>query len=259
MLADNRTVRKWIKRGVVSLLPWGSHRARNDERYNLNQLQRFESVLNRYGWSLRQFRNILDFGCGYGRLTQYLFTLIPEAQVFGSDVSARDITWCRGRYPAGYFVVNDWKPPHPLRANQCDLIFSYSVFTHLSEQNHKEWLKELSRVLKPGGVMIHTTHSYECLRRLVLFSPERLAKYRLGMGMEEFIRSGKGYHYVSDYTPDQEYGLSIISREYVMTTWPQCSGLDLVDYVEGAIEAYPEGCQDMVVLAKSSVGGDDGG
>ena len=63
-------------------------------------------------------------------------------------------------------------------------------------------------------------------------------------------RSSPGYHYVVKNPSTPEYGLTIISKEYVMTRWPRYSGLTLVDYAEGAIESYPEGCHDIVMLVK---------
>ena len=98
--------------------------------------------------------------------------------------------------------------------------------------------------------MVHTTHSYASLRRMTLFSPERIANYRLGKDVETFIDEGRGYHYVAYRSEESEYGLAVLSKEYVLSLWPQVSGLKIVEYIEGAIEAFPEGCQDLVVLAK---------
>lgn len=224
---------------------WGA-----DKRYDFNQLQRFEAVLNRSQLSLKQFRSILEFGCGYGRLTRHLFSFVPRARISGCDISAQDILWCRKKYPEGQFVTHSPRPPFSFADEEFDLIYSYSVFTHLSEENHLNWLKELSRVLKPGGVMLHTVHSPLCLERIQRFSPERLANYGLGGTLEEFLRSGKEYHYIS-YGPDQpEYGLTILTKEYVSRVWTRQGNLRLLDFIEGAIEAYPEGCQDLVVLKK---------
>lgn len=36
-------------------------------RYDINQLQKFQAVLERNGFSLSTFSSIRDFGCGSGR------------------------------------------------------------------------------------------------------------------------------------------------------------------------------------------------
>lgn len=215
-----------------------------------NQLQVFEAVLRRHGRSLRQCRRILEFGCGYGRLTRYLFTLAPQAEITGCDVSARDIAFCRRTYPQGRFTVNQPTPPLNLPDAHYDLIFSYSVFTHLSEENHKRWLRELARILRPGGCMLHTTHSVLSLRLMEMFSPERLPKYGLDGSVEAFAALGKPYHYAVDNPALPEYGMTIIDPSYIAQHWPAYSGLRVVEHVVGATMGFPEGCQDLVVLTK---------
>ena len=147
-------------------------------------------------------------------------------------------------------MTNYPTPPLPSGVGPFDLIYSYSVFTHLSEPNHQGWLKELSQHLKPGGIMLHTVHSDEYLKRAAAFSPERLVKYRLAPPVETWLESHHGYYYVMEDSLRPEYGYTIISRDYIVTHWPRYAVLELVDYVDAAIEAYPEGCQDIVVLAK---------
>ena len=104
------------------------------------------------------------------------------------------------------------------------------------------------------GVMVHTTHSYEHLKRASAFSPEALVKYKLEGSVEEFIRSDPEYYYLVHKPRTPDYGLAIISKEYASTRWPEYTGLTLMDYAEGAIESYPEGCQDIVMLAKEPRG-----
>ncbi len=96
--------------------------------------------------------------------------------------------------------------------------------------------------------MLHTTHSYEYLKRIAKFSPDKLEKYSMVGTVEEFMSTSSGYifrPYSSD-TPD--YGTTIISEEYVRSNWPDHTGLSIINYVPGAFESYPEGCQDMVLL-----------
>ena len=39
----------------------------------------------------------------------------------------------------------------PYPANYFDVMYGHSVFTHLAEKDHFNWLMEVERVLKPGG------------------------------------------------------------------------------------------------------------
>jgi SAM-dependent methyltransferase len=219
-------------------------------KYDLSQIQACERSLNRHGYSLTRFSSILDFGCGLGRLTEYLTGIAQRAALFGCDVDADSVTVCQRQCPSGNFYVNAPQAPLEYEDEQFDFIWSYSVFTHFSEPVHVMWLKELARVLAPGGVMLHTTHSSEYLRCIATFNPAALDKYQLPDGVEGFIQDKQIYHFqpFDPMTPD--YGLTIISKAYATDVWPSVSGLTLAGYVEGAIEAYPEGCQDIVILAK---------
>ena len=221
-------------------------------RYTLNQLQKMEFALRGVGRSFRAASSILEFGCGSGRLTRHLPALAPGVAIVGCDVVSRCVETCRRRYPAATFVRNEWCPPLPFEDGRFDLVFSYSVFTHLSERNHRDWLKELARVLRPAGIMLHTTHSHECLARMAMFSPGSLAKYAFGADVPAFVAGATGYHYTVDNAALPEYGLAVISEAYVREWWPRYSGLRLAAYHAGAIEAYPEGCQDIVMLEKSA-------
>ena len=39
-----------------------------------------------------------------------------------------------------------------------DMVFAISVFTHLSENLSSEWMTEIMRVLKPGGIFLFSSH-----------------------------------------------------------------------------------------------------
>ena len=108
-------------------------------------------------------------------------------------------------------------------------------------------------MLRPGGVMLSTTHSEEYLKRVSVFSPEYLQKFDFPGPVEEFIQLKDGYYYVSpDHWP-QDYGFAVISKDYVTTRWPEYTGLSLVAYSEAAFETYPEGCQDIVIMSKDHI------
>lgn len=219
----------------------------------MNQIQAVDLALNRNGWSLQNFSSILDFGCGPGRLTQYLCWLTPNAELFGCDIDAIAVAEAERLCPRGHFLANDATPPLAYEDGQFDLVWCWGVFTNISESSHRVWLRELARVLGPGGVMISTTHSHEYLKRVAVFSPEKLEKFNFQGPVEQSIQSSNGYYYVSpDHWPP-DYGYAVISKEYVTSHWPDYSDLSLVAYSEAAFETYPEGCQDIVILAKDPV------
>ena len=99
-------------------------------------------------------------------------------------------------------------------------------------------------------MMIHSVKSYAFVRRARIFSTQNLVKYNLTEPLEQFEIENP-YHYIIDNPKIPEYGLTIISKEYIMKNWQFDTGPEIVDYNEECVEAYPEGCHDLVLLYKS--------
>ncbi len=107
--------------------------------------------------SLEQAR-ILDWGCGPGRTIRHFPVLLPDSEIFGSDYNSQYIDWCQKELKGVTFKSNMLSPPLKFEDNYFDVIYGISIFTHLSEEKHYEWVREFSRVLKTGGVLYVTTH-----------------------------------------------------------------------------------------------------
>lgn len=103
---------------------------------------------------------VLEWGCGPGRLIRHMPALLAgrDAQVTGTDYNPTTIDWCRRRLPGIDFALNGLAPPLPFPDDSFDAVYNFSVFTHLSRDMHRDWTAELHRVLRPGGLMIATTH-----------------------------------------------------------------------------------------------------
>lgn len=101
-------------------------------------------------------RRVLDFGCGAGRMLRAAVAQDPEAEFWGCDTHAESIRWLErdlhGR--ARVFVTQEW-PPMDVPDGQFDLIYAFSVFTHLVD-SWSAWLLELHRVLRPSGLLVAT-------------------------------------------------------------------------------------------------------
>lgn len=128
------------------------------------------------GWSWTGKR-VLDFGCGAGRTMRHFIG--RGAQVVGCDIDEPSIRWGRDNLspPLG-FDLNAEVPPTPYEESSFDLIYAISVFSHLSDR-WADWLVELHRILKPGGVLIASFMGEGVAERI---SGEPWDESRVGMG-----------------------------------------------------------------------------
>ena len=101
---------------------------------------------------------ILDIGCGLGRTTQPLADMGFE--VIGIDVSEAMINKARAKFPTIDFRIGD----------ACDLqfgdeafeyaLFSFNGIDHIHPERRRiRALREIHRVLKPGGLFLFSSHN----------------------------------------------------------------------------------------------------
>ncbi len=114
-------------------------------------------LLKKRGLDIDDLGAILDFGCGCGRVIRY-FNSLKRAKLYGTDYNPKMIAWCKKNLPFAEFEVNGLSPPLVYGDGSFGLIYTFSVFTHLSEALQVSWVAELSRVLKTGGYLLLTTH-----------------------------------------------------------------------------------------------------
>ena len=105
--------------------------------------------------------NILDFGCGWGRIIRLFLRDLAPAQIWGIDCLPEAIEICQATNRWCQFQLTPTMPPSGLPAASFGLVYAYSVFSHLSEDAHRRWLGEFHRILKPGGLLVLTTRDRE--------------------------------------------------------------------------------------------------
>ena len=101
-------------------------------------------------------RRTLDFGCGSGRALRHFVKESTTWEMWGCDIDARSIQWLTENLspPFHFFEVgNEENSQIPMPDGYFDLIWSYSVFTHITD-DWGSWLLELHRVLKPDGLIL---------------------------------------------------------------------------------------------------------
>jgi len=115
-------------------------------------------ILTDAGYSLAPGQKILDFGCGSGRLIRWLCDVAEGIEIWGIDLRAEHILWCKQNLqPPFHFAVTTIVPHLPFEDNHFDLIYAGSVFTHIDDLVDS-WLLELKRILKPNGRLYITIH-----------------------------------------------------------------------------------------------------
>ncbi|KKT17596.1 MAG: hypothetical protein UV98_C0005G0010 [Parcubacteria group bacterium GW2011_GWB1_43_6] len=103
---------------------------------------------------LKPSDNVLDLGCGNGRLLQ-IFKEI-DINYTGIDNSEKLIELAKKAYPGITFLVTD--ALHlPFPSDSFDKIYSIAVLHHIPSQELRiKFLEEAKRVLKPDGLLILT-------------------------------------------------------------------------------------------------------
>lgn len=118
---------------------------------------------------------VLDVGCGTGRLAFSLAPLLGKGRYVGVDVSNTDIEWAqliwkrqRADDPDITFQHLNYNnrtyaegqsakfAPYPFADGSFNLATALSVWTHLNEADATFYLSEVARVLRPGGKAIIT-------------------------------------------------------------------------------------------------------
>jgi SAM-dependent methyltransferase len=118
------------------------------------------------GTSLNEAKRVLDFGCGCGRTLRWLAESYPTTEFYGVDVDADAIAWCAKNLEGSTFVNTSKLPPLPFPSGHFDIVYCFSVFTHLDEALQNIWLSELKRVVRPQGIVILTVHGQRAVKGL---------------------------------------------------------------------------------------------
>jgi SAM-dependent methyltransferase len=136
------------------------------------QIGYLSDLLRGAGQPPENMHAILDFGCGCGRMTRWWSDLVgPE--IHACDYNGELVEWCNSNLPFVCARTNELRPPLSYPDRTFDFVYAFSVFTHLTVELAREWIAELRRVLKPGGLLWFTVHGANYRDRLLSEQKER--------------------------------------------------------------------------------------
>jgi len=142
---------------------------------------------------------VLDFACGYGRLLRFLIHSLPPEQIWASDIQTDAVDYVRDQFNVQ--ALPSTAVPEDFQLDQrFDMIWVASLFSHLPERLFQRWLKRLSELLAPGGILCFSTHG----EKLLLAGVELPASGLLFQPVSE-----------NDGLSAEIYGTTHVSKAYV--------------------------------------------
>lgn len=158
---------------------------------------------------------VLDWGCGVVRLTRHWPDIAPNWQLQCCDPNPTIGQWVRANFPSLHFVPSKTQPPLPFEPEQFDLIYGVSILTHIPIAQQSAWIQELTRILRPNGLLALTLHSRTNIATLSTTERAKLARN----GMVERAGASTGsrlfatYHDPDFVKKELSHGLTIMRYE----------------------------------------------
>lgn len=197
----------------------------------------------------------LDMGCSSGAAVRYLRAAYPEADWHGCDPVDRAIAWASGHLDGISFRVSPQWPPLPYDSGAFDGVYAISIWSHFSERAALAWFDEMARIIKPGGVLMFTTHG------IVTLDYALKNKWRTHEGILQIasdLRAGR-FRFEDVYVDHEEVKSELESIRdwgdaFIPVSWVARRLLDLWDLLSFQPGRNQEN-QDLYLLRRKPIGG----
>lgn len=141
----------WNKRGKAKGTLAAGIRSWN-EKESLKQTEAEQKLIQVHLPPARIFK-LLDFGCGVGRMSQWLQKCFPSADYFGVDFAKEMLEVAKETNPTLHYDIYETKLPY--KDEFFGAIFTCTVLQHIVvEEEIQNVVSELSRVLAKNGYAI---------------------------------------------------------------------------------------------------------
>jgi len=196
-----------------------------------------------FSGDLKQKR-VLDWGCATGGVAIILDDELP-VKMSAADVDEHSIRWLTKCCPSIEATALVPAEALPFDNDRFDAIFGISVFTHIPPDMQEFYLKELKRIIAPGGVVILTVKSESAVEnaRATNKNPDVHPHQKEQLDKAGIMYSSYPENVLNnmDFAKKADYGITYHSRAYIDQLFGQY--FDFVAKGEQKI-----GQQDVLVL-----------
>ena len=98
---------------------------------------------------------ILDYGCGWGRITRLFSYFVKDSNIYGVDPNEILINAAKKSLPSFNFNLMHNLKELEFSNDYFDLIILNSIFSHLSYNSLNFTLRQLSKILKEKAELLH--------------------------------------------------------------------------------------------------------
>jgi SAM-dependent methyltransferase len=210
----------------------------------------FRTLAADHGRAVPTCRAVLDFGCGWGRIIRFFLKDIDATRLWGIDVNPEAIELCRRHDRWSRFELVTPSGPTSFSDQSFDLVYSFSVFSHFSEDMQLRWLEEIHRILQPGGLLLATTRPRDFIEQSVLdrarrpWSPYPQAIAGMFADTPRWLSAYDAGEYCYEPLPGMVgWGEACIPQSYVLRHWTKY--FTVLDYID-----HPRRCPQNVIVAR---------
>jgi len=201
-----------------------------------------KGIYAKHAGNLADARVIVDFGVGWARMIRFFLKDVEPQTLWGIDHYDKVIEVSKQTCKWGNFELIAPFPPTKFADASVDLVYAYSVFSHLSEEAHLKWIAEFGRILRPGGMLIATTWARDFLLRCRAARKDTRPEFwtthlpRIFVDTDRWLAhyDNGGYCYETDvaqYGDVAHYlGETAIPKAYVQQQWGK--HLQFVDFID---------------------------
>jgi len=188
---------------------------------------------------IKKIRTMLDWGCGCGRLIDTFIHLTGITEIYGCDIDHEAIAWCKQNISRPAFAVIPPAPPTGYPDNSFDLVVGNSVLTHLTKDVQLTWLREIRRIIVPGGLFLASLHG----EFAAYFAFQNAAHDILERGIHDEVLDSN----LDGIAPPNYYRGTFQSKEYTKRVFSDY--FEVLDYVERGSLNF----QDIIIMKKNLI------